>query len=133
VAKGAVSLRGTPLQSPAIVFIVAESLSSIELMSGVLDMIDIGMSLPNRMHGRGWRLAATAQRSLVRVLAALSLAAISGTASGGDWGSIQLLKREIPAGASQRFPFVPDETFESPYLNTPVFIARGLWQDRRYA
>jgi predicted deacylase len=38
---------------------------------------------------------------------------------------MQLLGREIPPGNSQRFPFVPDATFESSYLNTPVFVARG--------
>jgi predicted deacylase len=38
---------------------------------------------------------------------------------------MQVLGRDIPAGTSQRFAFVPDRTFESSYLNMPVFVARG--------
>ncbi len=38
---------------------------------------------------------------------------------------MQLLGREVPAGTSARFPFVPDRTFEASYLNMPVFVARG--------
>jgi predicted deacylase len=42
-----------------------------------------------------------------------------------DWGSLQLLGREIPAGTASKFPFIPDRSFEASYLNMPVFVARG--------
>ena len=53
------------------------------------------------------------------------LAVSTSVAAGDEWGPMQLLGREIPAGTSHRFPFVPDRTFEASYLNMPVFVARG--------
>jgi predicted deacylase len=38
---------------------------------------------------------------------------------------LELLGRQIDPGMSARFPFIPDESFEASYLNTPVFVARG--------
>ena len=66
-----------------------------------------------------------ARSALLRLGAALCFATFATSASGDEWGSMQLLGREIPAGTSQRFAFVPDRTFESSYLNMPVFVARG--------
>ncbi len=40
--------------------------------------------------------------------------------------SLQLLGREIVAGTSSKFPFIPDRSYEASYLNMPVFVARGL-------
>ena len=49
------------------------------------------------------------------------------TASADDWSDpLQLLGREIAPGTRSKFPFVPDSSFEASYLNTPVFVARGL-------
>jgi len=49
------------------------------------------------------------------------------TASADDWSDpLQLLGREIAPGTRGKFPFVPDSSFEASYLNTPVFVARGL-------
>jgi predicted deacylase len=63
-------------------------------------------------------------RWLAWVGTALLLPAVTATAA-GSWGALELLGREVSPGSSQRFPFVPDRTFESSYLNMPVFVARG--------
>jgi predicted deacylase len=72
-----------------------------------------------------FRLPIPVSGALLRLGAVLCLATITSAASGEEWGSMQLLGRDIPAGTSERFPFVPDRTFESSYLNMPVFVARG--------
>ena len=36
-----------------------------------------------------------------------------------------MLGRQVAPGTSERFPFVPDRSFDASYLNTPVFVARG--------
>lgn len=46
-------------------------------------------------------------------------------ASAEDWGPLELLGRNIAPGEKSRFAFLPDRTFESSYLNTPVFVTRG--------
>lgn len=56
---------------------------------------------------------------------AILLLASGVTAVAEDWGSFELVGREIEAGQASRFPFVPDRSFEASYLNTPVFVARG--------
>ena len=42
-----------------------------------------------------------------------------------QWRSLELLGREVKPGSSARFPFIPDNSFEASYLNTPVFVIRG--------
>ncbi|MFW2404673.1 MAG: succinylglutamate desuccinylase/aspartoacylase family protein [Gammaproteobacteria bacterium] len=42
-----------------------------------------------------------------------------------EWGSIEVVGREVAPGTSNKFPFSPDRSFEASYLNTPVFVARG--------
>jgi predicted deacylase len=74
---------------------------------------------------RRFRLPTRAGRYLLRFGAVFCLAASTSVVAAGEWGSMQLLGREIPAGTSQRFPFVPDRSFEASYLNMPVFVARG--------
>jgi predicted deacylase len=62
---------------------------------------------------------------LVSIL--LLVATISANAAEPDeWGPLQLLGREVSPGTSNKFPFMPDDSFEASYLNTPVFAARGL-------
>lgn len=73
----------------------------------------------------GFRLRAQARGFLLRLGAAVCLAASTSVATADEWGPMQLLGREIPAGTSQRFPFTPDRSFEASYLNMPVFVARG--------
>ena len=62
---------------------------------------------------------------LLRAAMALCLAVTASTAGATEWGSMQLLGRDIAVGQSERFPAVPDRTFEASYLNMPVFVARG--------
>lgn len=42
------------------------------------------------------------------------------------WDSLQFLGREIEPGSSSKFLFVPENSFEAAYLNTPVFVSRGI-------
>lgn len=67
----------------------------------------------------------TAGGVFLRIGAVFCLAALTVQASAEEWGPLRLLGRDIPAGESQRFPFVPDRSFEASYLNMPVFVARG--------
>jgi predicted deacylase len=71
------------------------------------------------------RLIIPASNALVRLGAVLYFATLTSVASGAEWGAMQLLGRDIAAGTSARFAFVPDRTFEASYLNMPVFVARG--------
>jgi predicted deacylase len=41
------------------------------------------------------------------------------------WGPLELIGRQIEPGTSERFPFIPDRSFDASYLNMPVFAARG--------
>ena len=41
------------------------------------------------------------------------------------WGPLELLGRQVEPGTSERFPFIPDRSFDASYLNMPVFAARG--------
>lgn len=75
--------------------------------------------------GPYFRSPARARGFLLRLGAAVCLAASTNAAAGDEWGSMQLLGREIPAGTSQRFAFITDRSFEASYLNMPVFVARG--------
>ena len=74
---------------------------------------------------RRCRPVAMTCRSLALISAALYLVSVMNTASADEWGPMQLLGREIAVGTSERFPFIPDRTFEASYLNMPVFVARG--------
>ena len=70
-------------------------------------------------------LLTPANSALVRLGALMCLATFATAASSEEWGALQILGRDVTAGTSARFPFVPDRTFESSYLNMPVFVARG--------
>jgi predicted deacylase len=70
-------------------------------------------------------MASAGGNAWARLCVVFVFLAAATTAVAADWGSMQLLGREIPAGTSQRFPAVPDRTFEASYLNMPVFVARG--------
>ena len=61
-----------------------------------------------------------------RYTLALIIAGLSVQALADDhWGGLELLGRQVAPGTSERFPFVPDRSFDASYLNTPVFVARG--------
>ena len=64
--------------------------------------------------------------AFVPVVLASLVTAAAGASAAERLDSLQLLGREIAAGTSVKFPFIPDRSFEASYLNTPVFVARGL-------
>jgi len=45
--------------------------------------------------------------------------------------SLSLLERTIEAGEKQEFPFLIDRTFETSYINMPVYVAHGLQAGHR--
>jgi predicted deacylase len=55
----------------------------------------------------------------------LVLAGFASVSLADDWASISLLGRTVEPGTKAKFPFIPDQSFEASYLNTPVFVARG--------
>lgn len=44
------------------------------------------------------------------------------------WGPIQIAGQEIQPGQTRRFPYGSETSFESAYLDAPVFVARGSRQ-----
>jgi hypothetical protein len=42
-----------------------------------------------------------------------------------EWGPIQIAGQEIQPGQTKRFPYGSETSFESAYLDAPVFVARG--------
>lgn len=77
------------------------------------------MAHPSRLKFRMFKL-------LRAVLAGALLApATTPVGFAASWGPIEVVGRSITPGASERFQFIPDRSFEASYLNTPVFVARG--------
>ena len=64
-------------------------------------------------------------RPSVRIATVLMMAIVSSAFASDEWTSLELLGREVEPGTSARFPFIPDNSFEASYLNTPVFVIRG--------
>ncbi|MDX1556452.1 MAG: succinylglutamate desuccinylase/aspartoacylase family protein [Xanthomonadales bacterium] len=64
---------------------------------------------------------------LFNIVVALSLL-VSGLAQAAQWGSITVAGREIWPGESQRYPYGGETSFESAFLEAPVFVARGRKQ-----
>lgn len=62
---------------------------------------------------------------LVVLLIAFATGPVADGSEGEPWPTLTLLEREIAVGTKRRFSFVPDNSFESSYLNMPVFVARG--------
>jgi predicted deacylase len=59
------------------------------------------------------------------VAAALALGLSAHLHAEQHWGPLELLGRQIEPGTGERFPFIPDGSFDASYLNMPVFVARG--------
>lgn len=59
-------------------------------------------------------------------LVLLLLSSIATGSSTDDWGPVELLGRTVSPGTTSKFAFIPDQSFEASYLNTPVFVARGV-------
>ena len=55
----------------------------------------------------------------------LLLSGIASVSFADEWSAIELLGRAVEPGTKDKFPFIPDRSFEASYLNTPVFVARG--------
>jgi predicted deacylase len=53
------------------------------------------------------------------------VAGVTTVGAADDWDALELLGRTVEPGTKHKFPFIPDPSFESSYLNTPVFVARG--------
>ena len=63
--------------------------------------------------------------ALVLLIVAIGVTPAATASAVDQWGSLQLLGREIAAGTSSKFSFIPDRSYEASYLNMPVFVARG--------
>lgn len=59
------------------------------------------------------------------VFFALFLLLIPGLLPAAQWGPIEIAGREIWPGTTSRFPYGGETSFESAYLDAPVFVARG--------
>lgn len=88
-------------------------------------MNNVGRNCPGPLRKYRIQVRARTGAGLAQLGLMLYLAATACTAHGEEWGAMQLLGRDIPAGTSQRYPFIPDRTYEASYLNMPVFVARG--------
>ncbi len=63
--------------------------------------------------------------ALLLLIVAIGVASAANKSAVDRWDSLQLLGREIAAGESSKFSFIPDRSYEASYLNMPVFVARG--------
>jgi predicted deacylase len=71
------------------------------------------------------RMHSSANLTLVLLIVAIGVTPAATASTVDQWGSLQLLGREIAAGTSSKFSFIPDRSYEASYLNMPVFVARG--------
>jgi hypothetical protein len=71
------------------------------------------------------RMHSSANLTLVLLIVAIGVTPAATASTVDQWGSLQLLSREIAAGTSSKFSFIPDRSYEASYLNMPVFVARG--------
>lgn len=63
---------------------------------------------------------------LPATVAVAAFASAAALAADKTWGPVEVVGRTIAPGTSERFPFIPDQSFEASYLNTPIFVARGI-------
>ena len=75
------------------------------------------------MRGRFKKRRVTTWLFLILATAAPWLAAVPAQAA--QWGPITVAGREIWPGQTLRFPYGGETSFESAYLDAPVFVARG--------
>jgi len=71
------------------------------------------------------RMRSSANLTLVLLIVAIGVTPAATASTVDQWDSLQLLGREIAAGTSSKFSFIPDRSYEASYLNMPVFVARG--------
>jgi predicted deacylase len=60
------------------------------------------------------------------LIAVAFLLAWNATTAAEEWTALELEGRVIEPGTKEKFPFIPDRSFEASYLNMPVFVARGI-------
>jgi len=74
----------------------------------------------------GWKetMKRTAVRSVL-VLMALAATLASARLHALQWGAVEVAGREIWPGETLRFPYGGESSFESSFLDAPVFVARG--------
>ena len=66
-----------------------------------------------------------ALKFVIPVVAAFGLIGGPCSVLAEDWGTLELLGREVDPGTARRMAFADDESFATSYLNMPVFVARG--------
>jgi predicted deacylase len=98
-------------------------LRELSCKNGVTEMTNVSEAC--RRSPVGSCIRVPARTAGLRLGAVLCLAALTSLAGAEEWGTLQLLGREVQAGTTQRFAFIPDRSFEASYLNMPVFVARG--------
>ena len=64
-------------------------------------------------------------KRLVAILLFLPVSGAPAAATEPGWGAIEVIGRVVAPGTKEKFPFLPDRSFEASYLNMPVFVARG--------
>jgi len=74
---------------------------------------------------RDWSISSAL--ACLSLLVAICIAPASTTPAADGADPLLLLGREIAPGTRSKFPFIPDRSFEASYLNTPVFVARGVF------
>ena len=60
-----------------------------------------------------------------RLVLVLSWVLFSPLVYAAQWGPISVAGREVWPGESQRYPYGGETSFESAFLEQPVFVARG--------
>ncbi|HET6565040.1 MAG TPA: succinylglutamate desuccinylase/aspartoacylase family protein [Xanthomonadales bacterium] len=73
------------------------------------------------------RLTTAAYQLILPCALVLSLL-LSDASQAAQWGPINIAGREIWPGQTLRFPWGGETSFESAYLDSPVFVARGAKQ-----
>ncbi len=79
------------------------------------------------MHASAHSIRKPASSALAPVLALVLvwLMLLPARSEAAPWGAINIAGREVWPGQTLRFPWGGETSFESAYLDTPVFVARG--------
>ena len=59
------------------------------------------------------------------ILFAILVSFVCQSAFAAQWGPVEVANRKIWPGETLRFPYGGETSFESAYLDAPVFVARG--------
>ncbi len=62
----------------------------------------------------------------MRFIALVLLQLLTAASSGGaEWGALELVSQRVAPGTSAKFPFAQARSFETAFLDAPIFAARG--------